>query len=73
MIRKPINHNCGYCVKYKDTCDGNDRSCICRSCPRNLGECLITKYCKETESVLDLEIKDNKNRDDLIKEYFKDR
>jgi hypothetical protein len=45
--------NCKYCTEYKeDNCDGNDNGCMCKKCPRNLGQCIITRYCRETESVL---------------------
>ena len=73
MSEKVINKNCRYCSKYETSCKGDDKLCLCRICPRNLGECLITKYCRETESVLDLEIKESKSREILIEEYFKNR
>jgi hypothetical protein len=45
--------NCKYCEEYKeDRCDGSAEDCMCKKCPRNLGQCLITRYCRETESVL---------------------
>ena len=46
--------NCRNCPDHeKGNCDGNVSDCMCRRCPRNLGKCLITRYCSETESVLD--------------------
>ncbi|AYF53978.1 hypothetical protein G8S21_12285 [Clostridium botulinum C] len=48
-----IQNNCLRCLEYKNsTCNGTASDCMCKKCPRNLGECLITKYCRETESVL---------------------
>lgn len=45
--------NCKYCPEYEmKTCDGKAEECICRRCPRSLGKCMITRYCSETESVL---------------------
>jgi len=45
--------NCSRCPEFNNTCDGNVNDCMCKKCPRNLGKCLITKYCSETESVID--------------------
>lgn len=45
--------NCRYCPSYQKTCDGNDKSCLCLRCPRNLGQCIKVRYCRETESVLE--------------------
>lgn len=51
---KNIPKNCSMCKEYKESkCDTKTNRCICKRCPRNLGECLITRYCRETESVLD--------------------
>ncbi|AEB77174.1 hypothetical protein [Clostridium botulinum] len=48
-----IQDNCSRCLEYKNsTCDGAVNDCMCKNCPRNLAECLITKYCRETESVI---------------------
>jgi hypothetical protein len=45
--------NCNKCPDFLDkSCDGKAEDCMCRRCPRNLGACLITRYCRETESVL---------------------
>jgi hypothetical protein len=46
--------NCKYCPEYKKSCNGNDKKCLCYKCPRQLGQCLCIKYCRETESVLEL-------------------
>ncbi|MCY6372787.1 hypothetical protein [Clostridium ganghwense] len=48
-----VKDNCVKCPEFKNKeCDGKADGCMCRNCPRNLGECLITKYCRETESVI---------------------
>lgn len=45
--------NCGKCTQFTDKkCDGKAYDCLCKRCPRNLSECLIVRYCRETESVL---------------------
>ncbi|MNF15366.1 hypothetical protein D3C80_2179470 [compost metagenome] len=47
--------NCAHCPEYKQgTCNG-DKDCMCYECPRNLGQCLCVKYCRETESILTIE------------------
>lgn len=47
--------NCIQCPELKEgQCDGLALDCMCKRCPRSLGKCLITKYCSETESVLDM-------------------
>ncbi|SHI87960.1 hypothetical protein [Clostridium intestinale] len=47
--------NCAHCPEYKKgTCNG-DKDCMCYECPRNLGQCLCVKYCRETESILTIE------------------
>ncbi|MEL5863805.1 hypothetical protein [Clostridium cochlearium] len=47
------NNNCKSCPEYlNNKCNGNLQNCICKNCPRNLGKCIITKYCTETESIL---------------------
>ncbi|WP_373897171.1 hypothetical protein ACER0A_000395 [Haloimpatiens sp. FM7315] len=49
-----IPKNCSKCPDYLNSkCKGDANNCICRRCPRNLGECLIVRYCRETESVLE--------------------
>ena len=46
--------NCEKCPDFKQgKCDGKEVNCMCQKCPRNLGQCLIVRYCRETESVLD--------------------
>ncbi|KGM99632.1 alpha/beta hydrolase [Clostridium novyi A str. 4570] len=48
-----IQNNCERCTEYKNNrCDTKVTDCMCKGCPRNLGECLITRYCRETESVI---------------------
>lgn len=50
-----INSNCNKCIKLlKSNCDGKADNCICRKCVRNIEKCIITKYCSETESILDI-------------------
>ena len=45
--------NCDSCPeKKKGLCNGDDLGCLCYKCPRNLGQCLCVRYCRETESVL---------------------
>lgn len=45
--------NCENCPEKKlGKCSGDDLRCLCYRCPRNLGQCLCVKYCRETESVL---------------------
>ncbi|MFA9398566.1 MAG: hypothetical protein ACERKV_09910 [Clostridiaceae bacterium] len=64
-----IYENCKSCPEYRNNrCEGNDTSCMCFKCPRNLGECIITRYCRETESVLDL---DNFAGDNDYEEKYK--
>lgn len=47
------SNNCKRCTDFIDKkCDGNATNCICKSCPRNLAQCRIVKYCRETESIL---------------------
>lgn len=51
---KIIDNNCEHCPDFNNnTCNGNSNNCMCKKCPRNLGKCLVTRYCTETESVLD--------------------
>ena len=46
-------YNCKHCKEYREkSCDGTASDCMCRRCPRNLGQCMCVKYCRETESVL---------------------
>lgn len=45
--------NCKYCEEFKSgDCDKSATDCICKKCVRNLGQCLTTRYCRETESTL---------------------
>ena len=45
--------NCDRCPEaLTKHCDGEGLECVCRRCPRNLGQCLTTKYCRETESII---------------------
>ena len=46
-------HNCTYCNEKKQgNFNGSDEQCLCYKCPRNLGQCMCVKYCRETESIL---------------------
>ena len=47
------NNNCKNCPEFNKSCDGKPENCMCKGCPRSLGKCIITKYCTETESVLE--------------------
>ena len=48
--------NCDKCPEIlTKQCDGEVSDCICKRCPRNLGQWLTTKYCRETESILNIE------------------
>ncbi|MFD3155304.1 hypothetical protein ACFIJ5_00085 [Haloimpatiens sp. FM7330] len=50
---KVVSTNCKKCPEYMNKkCNGDAENCMCKRCPRNLAECLITKYCRETESIL---------------------
>lgn len=43
--------NCSKCPEFlSGNCDGEATDCMCKRCPRNLGECLTVRYCRETES-----------------------
>ncbi|NLK95124.1 MAG: hypothetical protein GX275_08020 [Clostridiales bacterium] len=47
--------NCVDCPENKmGKCSGGDVGCLCYKCPRKLAQCICVKYCRETESVLDL-------------------
>lgn len=52
MIKDDLLQNCRFCPEFRKNCDGGTSDCICYRCPRNLGQCLVLKYCRETESVL---------------------
>lgn len=46
-------NNCSKCPELiNKKCTGKVNDCMCKGCPRNLGECLVVRYCRETESVL---------------------
>lgn len=46
-------NNCNKCPELiNKKCNGKVNDCMCKGCPRNLGECLVVRYCRETESVL---------------------
>lgn len=48
-----ISDNCSKCPEYLEgKCGGNAEDCMCVKCPRNLAECLIVRYCRETESII---------------------
>ncbi len=47
-----INNNCKLCPEFMKDCNGEVEDCMCKRCPRNLGKCLVTRYCTETESIL---------------------
>lgn len=73
MNKGVLAENCKHCPEYGNTCEGNDPGCICFRCPRNLGQCIIIKYCRETESVLDLVSNQDMNRDIMIEEYYRSK
>lgn len=52
MIKDDLIVNCRFCPEFRKTCEGAATDCLCYRCPRNLGQCLLLKYCRETESVL---------------------
>lgn len=68
-----LAENCKHCPEYGSTCEGNDAGCICFRCPRNLGQCIIIKYCRETESVLDLVSNIDMDREIMIEEYYRSK
>lgn len=46
--------NCKVCPEFLEKrCDGKATNCMCKQCPRSLNKCISTRYCTETESVLD--------------------
>ncbi|KZL88439.1 hypothetical protein [Clostridium magnum] len=51
MILK--SYNCKHCPEFDKSCHGEAENCMCKGCPRNLGKCITTKYCTETESILE--------------------
>lgn len=50
-----ISRNCGQCPDFGEKCNGGDIYCMCLECPRDLATCIVTKYCRETESILIIE------------------
>ncbi|WP_291964575.1 hypothetical protein [Caloramator sp.] len=51
-----VNSNCKKCIYFKEgKCNGEDVSCICKFCPRNLSICITTRWCRETESPVTFE------------------
>jgi len=47
--------NCDKCPEaLTKHCNGEGLDCVCKRCPRNLGQCLTTKYCRETESIINI-------------------
>jgi len=71
MITTILAENCKHCPEYQSSCEGNDPGCICFGCPRNLGQCITVKYCRETESVLDLAESVDTDREIMIERYYK--
>lgn len=63
--------NCIYCPSYKKTCNGDVVNCLCLKCPRNLGQCIKVRYCRETESVLDDLFNEGLVSDEELKEQMK--
>ena len=67
--------NCRYCPLYGESCDGRAADCLCLRCPRNLGQCIRVRYCRETESILDFSAEqDFVSEEDFnsqIENYFK--
>ncbi|PKK40022.1 hypothetical protein ABB02_00817 [Clostridiaceae bacterium JG1575] len=62
--------NCRHCPSYGQDCSGGALDCLCLRCPRNLGMCLKVRYCRETESVLDLtQEKTQEPREDFLKAW----
>ncbi|WP_050606189.1 hypothetical protein [Clostridium niameyense] len=48
-------NNCDKCKQVlKLDCNKKVDNCICKRCPRNIEKCIITRYCSETESTLNL-------------------
>lgn len=68
-------NNCRFCPQLGQGCAGNAEDCLCLRCPRNLGQCLRVRYCRETESVLELMPAQGGLRDDelnnQLESYFK--
>ena len=67
--------NCRYCPLYGDTCDGQAADCLCLRCPRNLGQCIRVRYCRETESILDftgeVDLVSETDLNAQLEDYFK--
>ena len=80
LIEKSIGSaikTCRYCPLYGETCDGQAAECLCLRCPRNLGQCIRVRYCRETESILDfskaVELISETDLDAQLADYFKRR
>jgi hypothetical protein len=53
-MQEDVNSNCRKCREYFGTeCVEKEGRCICKDCPRNLGKCIVTRWCSETESALE--------------------
>lgn len=67
--------NCRYCPLFGKSCDGRAADCLCLRCPRNLGQCVRVRYCRETESILDfsgeLDLVSEAELDAQLENYFK--
>lgn len=64
--------NCKFCPDYKLNCDGEATDCLCYVCPRNLGQCMCVKYCRETESVLYFENSTKSSSQENYKDLYED-
>lgn len=73
MTGQVLGENCKHCPEYRVSCEGNDSGCLCYRCPRNLGQCIMVKYCRETESILDLAEKLDSNVELMIEKYYRDK
>ncbi|HSP48292.1 MAG TPA: hypothetical protein VLN47_09490 [Clostridiaceae bacterium] len=73
MSGQILGENCKHCPEYGVSCEGNDSGCLCYRCPRNLGQCIMVKYCRETESILDLAEKLDSNVELMIEKYYRDK
>lgn len=53
-MEKKTSSNCRRCKEYLgEECVEKDGRCMCKDCPRNLGKCITTRWCSETESPLE--------------------
>lgn len=54
-MKNIINSNCKKCPDLSEQkCDGELSDCMCRFCPRNMGICIKMRWCRETESSINL-------------------